>query len=118
MSWFEPVQRHYLLSSIDFDSKHLVSILDNLVGSVIRLLQRLTNCIMSHEDMHTVEKVITNVYISMKVVTIWGCSQLLHSEFQPFDITDWVDAISLTAVEEFHWEPQGGTIHNLCCTAI
>ena len=54
VSWFEPVQRHHLLSSIDFDSKRLVSALDNLVGSVIRLLQRLTNCIMSHEDMVTV----------------------------------------------------------------
>ena len=37
---------------------------------VTRVLQRL---IMLHEDMCTVEKVITNVNLSMEVVTRWGC---------------------------------------------
>ena len=49
MSWFQPVKRDSVMTTLDVDDKVFVRTLDRFVGSIIWLLQRSAGGVMAYK---------------------------------------------------------------------
>ena len=89
--------------------------LTHLIGTIIRLLQWLANCAVSHKDVYR----WTGHHFLLRLVADWDSFQLLHGCFELSNIVCWVNSvIAFGGVKEFARKMQGGAIHQLCGHAM
>ena len=78
MCWFQSIERHHLLLSVNLKSKGLVFALHNLIRAIIRLLQGASYCIVTYKDVCAMREILAYIGLVLGVIARWCCLQRLH----------------------------------------
>ena len=90
MSWFQPVKRDSVMTTLDVDDKVFVSTLDHFAGSIVWLLQGSAGGVMAYKNMGACRQCWAHISGSLGWAGGSGV-KLLHGRFQLGNVTGWVN---------------------------
>ena len=100
------------------NSEGFGSTFDNLVRTVVWLLQSLAYCILSDENVDAVRKIATHERCLSYVMIHWSRLQLRHCSLQPSYVSNLIHGVAAADVEQFGRKAQGSAVYQFCCTAM
>ena len=100
-----------LLLAVDINNEGFASIFDDLVRTVVRLLQSSSYCILLYKDVGSTGEVATYQRFLSCMMIGWSIPQLFHRFLQPSYVSNLNYGVASAALEEFGRKPQGSAVY-------